>query len=148
MSQLLKHLMDKYPTELFVYMDDIHIAMGNDIERHHQIVLEVLDLLEEESYFLHPAKCTFEQSSRTYLGIIVDSNQLKPDPKKTSALCNWPCHLSTVKEVWSILRSVRLSTPLHPQLCQHCMAIGRTNQKGKPIPLDTGVHYSTQTHSL
>jgi hypothetical protein len=34
MSRLLKWLLDKYPTELFVYMDDILIATGEDIERH------------------------------------------------------------------------------------------------------------------
>jgi hypothetical protein len=28
MSRLLKRLLDKYPTELFVYMDDILIATG------------------------------------------------------------------------------------------------------------------------
>jgi hypothetical protein len=57
MSRLLKPLLDKYPTELFVYMDNILIATGDNIERHRQITHEVLDLLEAESYFLHPAKC-------------------------------------------------------------------------------------------
>jgi hypothetical protein len=102
-SRLMKCLMDKYPTELFIYVDNILIATRNDLERHHCITHEVLELLEEESYFLCPAKCTFKQSCITYLGIIVDSNQLKLDPKKTSTLCDWPQNLSTVKEVWSIL---------------------------------------------
>jgi hypothetical protein len=103
MSRLLKPLLDRYPNKLFVYMDNILIATGDNIERHCQITHEVLDLLEEESYFLRPAKCTFEQSSLTYLGIIVDGNQLRPDPKKTSALRDWPQTLHTVKEVRSIL---------------------------------------------
>jgi hypothetical protein len=34
MSRLLKWLLDKYPTELFVYMDNILIATGEDMERH------------------------------------------------------------------------------------------------------------------
>jgi hypothetical protein len=34
MSRLMKHLTDKYPTELFIYVDDILIATGNDLERH------------------------------------------------------------------------------------------------------------------
>jgi hypothetical protein len=34
MSHLLKPLLDKYPTELFVYMDNILIATGDNIERH------------------------------------------------------------------------------------------------------------------
>jgi hypothetical protein len=74
MSRMSKSLTDKYPTELFIYVDNILIATSDDLERHHQIVHDVLDLLTEESYFLCPTKCTFEQSHITYLGIIVDSN--------------------------------------------------------------------------
>jgi len=42
----------RYPTELFVYMDDILVAMDDDLTCHRQIVHQVLDKLEEESYFL------------------------------------------------------------------------------------------------
>jgi hypothetical protein len=83
-------------------------------ERHHQIVHEVLDLLEEESYFLCPTKCMFKQTSITYLGIIVDGSQLKPDPKKTSTLQDWPQHLSMVKEVQSILGVLGYQYPFIP----------------------------------
>jgi hypothetical protein len=114
MSRLLKPLLDRYPNKLFVYMDNILIATGDNIERHCQITHEVLDLLEEESYFLRPAKCTFEQSSLTYLGIIVDGNQLRPDPKKTSALRDWPQTLHTVKEVRSILGVLGYQRPFIP----------------------------------
>jgi hypothetical protein len=86
MSRLLRPLLDKVPNKLFVYMDNILITTNSDIARHCQIVHDVLELLEAESYFLCPAKCTFEQTSLIYLGIIVDGNQLRPDPKKTSAL--------------------------------------------------------------
>jgi hypothetical protein len=99
MSRMSKCLTDKYPTELFIYVNNILVATGNDLERHQQIVHDVLDLLEESSYFLCPAKCMFKQSSITCLGIIVDGNKLRPDPKKTSALWDWPHTLSTVKEV-------------------------------------------------
>jgi hypothetical protein len=34
-------------------------------------VHEALDLLEEESFFLKPAKCKFEQQLIDYLGIMV-----------------------------------------------------------------------------
>jgi hypothetical protein len=95
-------------------MDDILIATNNNILRHCQIVHDVLDLLEKESYFLRPAKCTFEQTSLIYLGIIVDGNQLKPDLKKTSALWDWPHHLSTVKEVRSILGVLGYQCPFIP----------------------------------
>jgi hypothetical protein len=93
----------QYPTELFVYVNDVLIATDNNREHHQQIVHEVLNLLAKESYFLHPAKCSFEQTHLTYLGIIVKGNRLLPNPKKTSVLKGWPRKLSTVNQVRSIL---------------------------------------------
>jgi hypothetical protein len=114
MERMLRHLMRKYPTELFVYVDDILVATSGEIPRHRQIVREVLEVLVKESYFLWPAKCTFEQTSVTYLGIIVDGNKLSPDPKKTSALREWPRTLDTVKQVRSILGILGYQRPFIP----------------------------------
>ena len=52
MAQMFRGLINKYPTELFIYMDDILIATKNDLPRHRQIVDKVLNLLAKESYFL------------------------------------------------------------------------------------------------
>jgi len=103
MARMFRPLTNKYPTELFVYVDDILIATTNNTPRHREIVNEVLDLLAIESYFLRPAKCTFEQARVEYLGVIVEDDKLFPDPKKTAPLRDWPRTLSTVKEVRSIL---------------------------------------------
>jgi hypothetical protein len=114
MERMLHHLMRKYPTELFVYVDDILVATSGKLHRHCQIVQEVLEVLVKESYFLRPAKCTFEQTSVNYLGIIVDGNRLSPDPKKTSALRDWPRTLNTVKQVRSILGVLGYQRPFIP----------------------------------
>ena len=103
MARMFRPLTNKYPTELFVYVDDILIATTNNTPRHREIANEVLDLLAIESYFLRPAKCTFEQARVEYLGVIVEDDKLFPDPKKTAPLRDWPRTLSTVKEVRSIL---------------------------------------------
>jgi hypothetical protein len=133
MSRLLKPLLDKYPTELFVYMDNILIATGDNIERHRQITHEVLDLLEAESYFLHPAKCEFEQCSITYLGIIVDGDQLKLDPKKTSTLRDWPRTLHTVKEVRSILGVLGYQRPFIPDYANIARPLVTLTKKDHPF---------------
>ena len=52
MNCMFREMKMRYPTELFIYMDDILIATGDDLVCHRQIVHEVLDKLEEESYFL------------------------------------------------------------------------------------------------
>jgi Reverse transcriptase (RNA-dependent DNA polymerase) len=71
MDRVFHCLRDKYPGMIFVYMDNILIATIKDYELHRRLVHEVLDLLEEESFFLKPAKCKFEQQSINYLGIVV-----------------------------------------------------------------------------
>jgi Reverse transcriptase (RNA-dependent DNA polymerase) len=70
-DQVFCRLWDKYPSMIFIYMDDILIATIKDYELHQQLVHEVLDLLEKESFFLKPAKCKFKQQSIDYLGIMV-----------------------------------------------------------------------------
>ena len=52
MNHMFREMKMRYLTELFIYMDDILITTSNDQTRHRQIVHEVLDKLEEESYFL------------------------------------------------------------------------------------------------
>ena len=52
MNHMFREMKMHYPTELFVYMDNILIATGNNLACHWQIIHEVLDKLEEESYFL------------------------------------------------------------------------------------------------
>ena len=86
-----------------MYMDDVLIATGEDLDLHRQIAHEVLDLFERESYFLQPAKCDFEQRQITYLGVVIKENNITIDPAKTEGLSEWPRELKTVKEVRSIL---------------------------------------------
>ncbi len=89
MNRMFRCLTNKYPTKLFIYMDDILITTGGDLPRHQQIVHEVLDLLEEESYFLKPSKCVFEQPQIEYLGIIINGDHIKIDPVKADGLHDW-----------------------------------------------------------
>jgi hypothetical protein len=96
MNRMFRELTNRYPTKLFVYVDDILVATDHDTDHHQQIVNEVLHLLVCKSYFLCLAKCLFKQNSIMYLGIIVENDTIKPNPKKTNALRDWPCHLSTV----------------------------------------------------
>ena len=95
--------MNRYPGELFVYMDDILIATDENLARHRQIVHEVLSLLEEESFFLKITKCKFEQKSINYLGITVMDGTIRIDPMKREGLARWPRVLHTVKQVRSTL---------------------------------------------
>ncbi len=103
MNQMFREMKMQYPTELFVYMDDILIATTDDLTRHRQIVHQVLDKLEEESYFLQPTKCKFEKEKVDYLGVVISQERIHIDPLKVEGLRSWPRKLSTLKQVRSTL---------------------------------------------
>ena len=84
-------------------MDDILIAMEDDLNRHRRIVHDVLNLLDEESFFLKVTKCKFEQKSIDYLGITVMDGTICIDPTKRKGLASWPCILTTLKQLQSTL---------------------------------------------
>jgi len=103
MIRTFQTLQNKYPTELLVYMDDILIATKDDLNRHRQIVNEVLEVMLMESYFLQLAKCEFEQRRVKYLGLILNHDTVRPDPTKVAGLKSWLRTLKTVREVQSAL---------------------------------------------
>ena len=103
MDQIFAPIKRCYPGNVFAYMDDILIATGDDIKLHQRIVHEVLDLLAVESLFYKLSKCHFEQTSITYLGIIVEAGTIRIDPTKLNGLLAWPRKLMTVKQVCSTL---------------------------------------------
>ena len=104
----------QYPTELFVYMDDILITTDDNLTRHRQIVHQVLDKLEEESYFLRLAKCEFEKEKVDYLGVVISRERIHIDPIKVKGLRNWPRKLSTLKQVQSMLGILGYQRPFIP----------------------------------
>jgi hypothetical protein len=72
MDCIFQPLMNKYLDAIDVYMDDIFIKTGPDLELHREIMHKVLNLLEKESFFLKPPKCKFKQTSIDYLGIHIE----------------------------------------------------------------------------
>jgi hypothetical protein len=90
MDQIFRSLRNKYPKEVFIYMDDILIATGEDLTQHRQIVREVLEVLRKESLFLKLSKCEFKQEKVEYLGILVEKGTICINPTKHNRLKDWP----------------------------------------------------------
>jgi hypothetical protein len=82
---------------LMIYMDDmaIHTKLQNfesedqHTTRHQEYVKRVLQKLEDHHLFLKPKKCTFEQSSIEFLGVVVNSGTVQMDDSKIAKVKNW-----------------------------------------------------------
>jgi hypothetical protein len=53
-------------------------------------VEEILNVLRLNHFFLQMKKCEFFKSEIPYLGHLITKDDTKPDPKKISAIKNWP----------------------------------------------------------
>ena len=82
-----------------IYLDDIIIFSKNPDD--HLTRLEgVFERLAKAGLKLKPSKCEFFRSSLKYLGHIVSKDGIAMDPKKVTAILNWP-KPKTVTKVWS-----------------------------------------------
>jgi hypothetical protein len=109
-QRVLQHnfadVLQKYPKEVFNYMDDLVVAMQKSLEglkRHWQVCHELLEIMEKQSYYLKLSKCQFEQPKMDVLGWLVEDGNIKIDPAKVTGIAEWPRELKNVKEVQSTL---------------------------------------------
>lgn len=74
---------------VMVYLDDI-IIISRSFSEHLQILGCVFDRLKEAGLVVSVDKCHFCKPELKYLGYVVDSRGLKPDPEKVQAIVNIP----------------------------------------------------------
>ena len=145
MQKMLQHWLNKYPNEMENYIDDMVAATKGDRQYHQQIVGELLQIFQESSYFLQLAKCEFEVSKIECLGLIVDGTTLSVDPKKADGLHNWPCTLSTVKEVQSVLGVLGYQRPFIPHYANIARPLTTLTKKNNPFNWTTECHMALDT---
>jgi hypothetical protein len=63
----------------------------------------VLDLIDQENFFLKLNKCLFHQRSIDYLGICIEGGRIHIDPTKVDGLSKWKEELKNVHKVRSTL---------------------------------------------
>ena len=86
---------------VLVYLDDI-LVYSKSPEEHLVHLESVLQTLSDNKLFAQLPKCHFNTTSVEYLGHIVSKDGIKPDPKKTEAVKNWP-RPQNLKEMRSFL---------------------------------------------
>jgi Reverse transcriptase (RNA-dependent DNA polymerase) len=118
MHNTFRDILNRWPENIFIYMDDFLVATPNktqqDIQLHRTIVHTVLQRFEDQSFFLKAAKCHFEQTKVNYLGIVVEDGKITLDPVKQHGLLEWPIEQSTITGVRSTLGVFGYHRPFIP----------------------------------
>uniref|UniRef100_A0A8R1I4Q2 RNA-directed DNA polymerase n=2 Tax=Caenorhabditis japonica TaxID=281687 RepID=A0A8R1I4Q2_CAEJA len=94
-------LIKEVKARIFIYIDDV-IITSKDAKEHLKDIDEVLGKIEGIGMKLKVDKCSFAVNQITFLGFIVSKDGLKPDPKKTRAVSEFPIP-RTVKDVRAFL---------------------------------------------
>jgi len=83
--------------KVVIYLDDI-LIMATTIVELVKLTHGILQRLLNLDLYLQPKKCSFNQTSVEYLGLIISEGELRMDPVKLTAVSNWPTP-KTMKEV-------------------------------------------------
>jgi len=88
-------------SKVVIYLDDI-LIMAQTLVKLVKLTHGILQCLLDLDLYLQPKKCSFNQTSMEYLGLIISKGELHMDPVKLTAVTNWPT-LKTMKEVQKFL---------------------------------------------
>ena len=102
MDDSFADLVNKYPGQILIYMDDILLCSDNLTELC-VITHEILDHAAKLSLFFKPSKCHFEKDHIQYLGIKVCNGKILIDLTKRNGLASWPTVLKNMAKVQSTL---------------------------------------------
>ena len=84
-----------------IYLDNILIFAKTTTELT-RLTHQVLQRIQDLDLFLWPTKCSFNQTSVEYLGLIISEGEIHMDPIKLKAIQEWP-RPRTIKEVQKFL---------------------------------------------
>ena len=87
--------------ELLIYLDDI-LVFGKDFEQHMHRLGVVLRTLIKANLKLKPGKCHLFQTSVKFLGHVICTEGIRPDPERVRVVKKWRSP-SNVEEVRSLV---------------------------------------------
>jgi len=99
MNYIFMDLIDE--GHLVVYLDDI-LLFHTTLTDLHALMHKVFQCLEKYDLYLKLEKCSFDQTSIEYLGVIISEGNVRMDLNKVQGILKWP-RPKTVKQIQSFL---------------------------------------------
>lgn len=98
MNDIMRPYLDRF---VIVYIDDL-LIFSKTKEEHDLHLRLVLDTLRQHQLVAKLSKCSFFKEEIDFLGHVINSNGIQPDPRKIQVLKEWP-KPTTVSELRSFL---------------------------------------------
>ena len=124
MNQALRHLIGRV---CHVYLDDI-IIWSSSLDEHRKNVSQVMAALRKAGLFCSPKKTSLCKSEVSFLGHVISSEGVRPDPEKLSAIRDWPQPTRT-KDVRAFLGLVRYIANFLPHLADQTAVLTPLTKK-------------------
>ena len=101
-QRLMNYVLHEYINKIcFVYLDDV-IILGSSLQEHTENISKVFKKFREANLKIQTDKSNFFRKEVAYLGHIITTNGIKPNPDKIKTIKNFPIP-KTVKEIKSFL---------------------------------------------
>ena len=113
----------------FVYLDDILIC-SKSFEEHLQHLQQIFERLRKAGLTLKPKKCSFLRKQVIYLGHVISSSGISPDPSKTQKVRDYP-EPTDVKKVRQFLGLASYYRRFIPDFAKIANPLHSLTKKGK-----------------
>ena len=127
MNDVLRPYIDKF---VLVYLDDI-LVFSKTEEEHVTHLKQVLTELQKHHLFLNPEKCAFGAEQVTFLGHLVASTGISPDPAKVEGVKNWPVP-TTLHEIRGFLGFVNFFRKFIPDFARVALPLTELTKTTSP----------------
>src|SRR5258705_6394172 len=114
-----------------IYLDDI-LIFSPDFPEHLHRLQAVFDRLRSANLKIKPSKCQFVKNETRYLGHIISSEGLHPDPAKISAITKYP-RPHTTKETRSFLGMASYYRRFVPHFSEIALPLHELTHKNTPF---------------
>ncbi|CAH2083624.1 unnamed protein product [Euphydryas editha] len=110
-----------------IYLDDL-VCFGRNLHQHNQNLIAIFERLRKVNLKLNPAKCVFLQKELLYLGHVVSSDGIQPDPNKSKVIENYPIPKSA-EEVKRFIAFANYYRKFIPQFAKLCIPLNKLTRK-------------------
>ena len=128
-TRALQKIQQRHGSVVLAYIDDIVIATET-IEDHLERIREVFECPKEAGFKMRAEKCDFMRTETKYLGRVVSSKGIKPDPAVLSKVQEWmsPRNREELQSFLGFANYYRDFIPFHAAKVQPMQELLRMNQ--------------------